>query len=50
MVLKKTDEIGHSILLDASNNIDPESLNFSHSGGSQNLYYCIWANLSHNPR
>jgi cancer susceptibility candidate protein 1 len=36
--------------LTASENVDPETLNFDYSDGNEHLYFCLWANLSHNPR
>jgi hypothetical protein len=36
--------------LTASENVDPETLNFDYSDGNDLLYFCLWANLSHNPR
>lgn len=46
----KIDQASHAILLTASDNVDPETLNFSFSNGDSNVYFCIWANLSHNTR
>lgn len=46
----KIDQASHAILLTASDNVDPETLNFSFSNGDSNIYFCIWANLSHNTR
>ena len=48
--LIKIDEASHKALLKASSKIDPETLNFDFSDGDDLLFYCIWANLSHNPK
>lgn len=46
----KIDQASHAVLLNASEDVDPETLNFSFSNGDSNIYFCIWANLSHNKR
>lgn len=46
----KLNMTAHNLLLGASENIDPETLNFDFSGGNEEVFYCIWANLSHNTR
>ena len=48
--LVKINQASHCLLLNAVNNVDPESLNFDVMDGNDQLFYCIWANLSHNPR
>ena len=48
--LAKIDQASHSLLLNAINRVDPETLNFDVMNGDDKLFYCIWANLSHNPR
>ena len=48
--LAKINQASHALLLNAVNNVDPESLNFDVMDGDDQLFYCIWANLSHNPR
>ncbi|CAF0763289.1 unnamed protein product [Brachionus calyciflorus] len=46
----KLDQTSHSILLNASHETDPETLNFNFADGNKEIYFCIWANLSHNKR
>lgn len=48
--MTKIEETSHSQLLKASTKIDPETLNFDLSEGNDMLSYCLWANLSHNPK
>ncbi len=46
----KIDQTSHTLMLEASEKIDPETLNFAFTDGNKELFICLWANLSHNPR
>lgn len=48
--MTKIDEASHKQLLKASFKIDPETLNYDFGDGNELLFYCLWANLSHNPK
>ena len=50
IIMKKFYETCYYVLLGASEKVDPETLNFDMSDGDSKLNYCIWANLSHNPK
>lgn len=47
---RKIQQTTHFLLSNASYNIDQETLNFSYLNANPNIKYCIWANLSRNPR
>ena len=48
--MDKLNETSYQLLLNASEKLDPETLNFDYGGGDENIFYCIWANISHNPK
>jgi hypothetical protein len=50
VLIRKINEASHKVFCDASKNVNPETLNFEHTYGSDDLFYCFWANLSHNPK